>query len=193
MEFTPIKIETDTFFRKVLTKYWEGKSLSRYDLLASTKILPRFLTKSLSHLTSLKTRKFWQALTIMIISWSEFRLGINLAQQYYNFFVRPSKPRKNKDLVYFDKENNSDTVKFDENKSRYIYFLMIVESMSDFHFRIYWLYPISINTCKANFEIIGLYKRAFQRDSTSGKVKWQLNLTPRWTTARSFVWNNYEI
>jgi hypothetical protein len=37
-----------------------------------------------------------------------------------------------------------------------------------------------------------LYMSAFHRDSTSGSVKWQLNLTPRWTVHKSFVWKQPE-
>ena len=44
--------------------------------------------------------------------------------------------------------------------------------------------------CKANLERMGSYMRAFHRSWTSIKVKWQLNLTPRYTVAKSLVWKD---
>ncbi len=45
-----------------------------------------------------------------------------------------------------------------------------------------------LTACTAILDMTGSYMRANQRSWTSGKVKWQVNLTPRWTEARSLVW-----
>ena len=40
----------------------------------------------------------------------------------------------------------------------------------------------------AIFEMMGSYMRANHLSCTSASVKWQLNFTPRYTDARSWVW-----
>ena len=40
----------------------------------------------------------------------------------------------------------------------------------------------------ASLEMIGSYMRALHRSCISSKVKWHVNLTPRCTATRSFVW-----